>query len=234
MRYFRRGGGGGGNNPNTLVGLFLLMVLAIFAGPNALPRLIGDAVPGLFDQIVACSRLRLANDRARHQSLIARTVSAQTSPISVQVDPDDIPSAITPDAVLTIRIIVINETIGTVPLVFPGQVIVGDNPALSGLGVIFNPVGTVQGPAAPQGGLIPDSNIRLLGPRQRCVERITFTPAQFAQAGITATSRVKAYYRNISNGQVAGGPGSIFSDAGLWVGAVESATVDLRVAPAAP
>lgn len=221
------------NNPNTLVGLFLLMILAVFAGPNALPRLLNDAVPGLFDQIVACSRLRMADDRSRHQSLIARTVSAQEAPISIQVDPDDIPSANTPDAALVVRIIVVNETIGTVPLIFPGQIPIVFNPAVSGLGLVFNSTGTIPQPS-PQPGLpAPDSNVRLLGPRQRCVERVVIPASAFAQAGVVANGRVKAYYYNISSGQASGG-GNIFPDAGLWVGAVESNTVDLVTAPFTP
>jgi hypothetical protein len=126
-----------------------------------------------------------------------------------------------------VRIIVINETIGTVPIIFPGAVLVGDNPALSGIGLVFNSAAPVASPGAGVGGLIPESNIRLLGPRQRCVERWSIPVTQLVSVGVTANSTVKAYYRNNSAGAT-GGP--IFNDTGLWVGTVESASVPLRVA----
>lgn len=224
-RFFRRSDS---NNPNTLIGLFLLLVLAIFAGPNAIPRILNDALPGVFDQLVSCGRLRQPEDRGSHQSLIARIVSSQETPLSVEVDPDDIPSATTPDGVFTIRIILINETIGTVPIVYPGGLVIGDNPAVSGLGLVFNSTAAVTRPAASP-GLVPESNIRLLGPRQRCVERLTIPVTQLGTQGITANSTVKAYYRNNSPGN---STGPIFPDMGLWVGAVDSDVVALRVAPA--
>lgn len=225
-RFFRRSDS---NNPNTLIGLFLLLVLAIFAGPNAIPRILNDALPGVFDQLVSCGRLRQPEDRGSHQSLIARIVSSQEIPLSVEVDPDDIPSATTPDGVFTIRVILINETIGTVPIVHPGGLVIGDNPAVSGLGLVFNSTAPLTQPAATP-GLVPESNIRLLGPRQRCVERLTIPVTQLGTQGITANSTVKAYYRNNSQGSSSG---PIFTDMGLWVGAVDSDVVALRVAPAA-
>lgn len=226
-RFFRRSDS---NNPNTLIGLFLLLVLAIFAGPNAIPRILNDALPGVFDQLVSCGRLRQPDDRGSHQSLIARIVSSQEIPISVEVDPDDIPSANTPDGMFTIRILVINETIGTVPIIYAGGMPQpGDNPALSGVGLVFNSTAPVARPAATP-GLVPESNIRLLGPRQRCVERWSIPVTQLGTQGITANSTVKAFYRNNSPGN-ANGP--IFPDMGLWVGAVDSDVVALRVAQAA-
>lgn len=226
-RFFRRSDN---NNPNTMIGLFLLLVLAIFAGPNAIPRILNDALPGLFDQLVSCGRLRQPDNRGAHQSLIARIVSSQEIPISVEVDPDDIPSANTPDGMFTIRILVINETIGTIPIIFPGAVLQpGDNPALSGVGLVFNSTAPVARPAAIP-ALVPESNIRLLGPRQRCVERWSIPVTQLGTQGITANSTVKAFYRNNSPGNASG---PIYSDMGLWVGAVDSDVVALRVAPAA-
>jgi hypothetical protein len=225
-RFFRRSNSN--NNPNTMIGLFLIMLLAIFAGPNGIPRILNDTFPGLFDHLVSCARLRQPNDRGEHQSLIARIVSAQEIPLSVEVDPDDIPSAITPDGLFNIRIILINETIGTVPIVYNGGVIIGDNPALSGVGLVFNSTAPITQPVA-QAGLVPESNIRLLGPRQRCVERWNIAVSQLGTQGITATSTVKAYYRNTSSGSASG---PIFSDMGLWVGAVDSDVSALRVAAA--
>src|SRR5262245_33684649 len=129
MQYYRNS-----NNPNLLIGITLLLMLAVLIGPNTLPRFLSRAVPGVFDEGVPCDWLRQGIDRANHQSLIGR---AADSPLAVEVKASPLPA--TPDGVLTIKIIVRNDSLGAVPFIYdPNAVIVGDN-GTSGLGIIFTP-----------------------------------------------------------------------------------------------
>jgi len=79
MRYFNRR-----NNPNALAGLFLLFLLAVFAGPTVFPELLtnlGETITFIeIDEGVPCARLRTGEDRSTHQSLLGRTVSQEADP----------------------------------------------------------------------------------------------------------------------------------------------------------
>jgi len=222
---------GRGNNPNTIVGIFLLVLLALFAGPDTMPRLISAFVPNA-DEGIPCDWLRSADNTANHQSLLGR---AAVNALVLRVTA----SPVRTDAPLVINIIVQNSSIGTIPIVYnPQQVIVGDN-GTSGLGIVFNPANSLSTGAARQDyTTFPEGNIRLLGPRQRCVHRIEF-PASQALADPTLASggaQVLAYYRITSAGQVVAPPGSvatpIFPDQGLLTvssGFVQSAPVRIEL-----
>lgn len=205
---------GRGDNPNTIVGIFLLVLLAIFAGPDTLPRLISAFVPNA-DEGIPCDWLHRAQDTANHQSLLGR---AADNAIVLRVRASPVRS----DSPLVINIMVQNNSIGTVPIVYnPQQVIVGDNNT-SGLGIVFNPPNSLStGGTRQDFTAFPESNIRLLGPRQRCVHRLEF-PASQVLADPTLASggaQVLAYYRITSAGQVIASPGvaatPIFPDQGL-------------------
>ncbi|MBI5669296.1 MAG: hypothetical protein HZC41_14930 [Chloroflexi bacterium] len=221
MSIFRRS-----NNTNLLVGIFLLLLLAVFAGPGTLPRLISSLVPNI-DESIPCAWLRQGINRAEHQSLIGR---AAASPLALRVRPSPVPN--TPDGILTITIIVTNTSIGTVAIVYdPDQVRIGDDGVTSGLGVVFNspgplPVGVSQG-----AGSYPESEIRLLGPRQSCVHKLEFPITQLPATNIaTGSATVKAYYRNTNRGIVQNiNPQAtpVYTDQGLWVGVVESESVPI-------
>jgi hypothetical protein len=94
--------------------------------------------------------------------------------------------------------------------------VVGDN-GQPGTGIIFNSTGAVSSGAQQQPAA---ANIRLLAPRQRCVQRISIPAAQLGSLGINPNSTIKAYYRNTSPG--APSTAGIYPDLGLWVGVVES------------
>lgn len=198
-------------NPNAIVGLFLLVLLAVFVGPNMLPRLVSSFIPGA-DEGVPCSRLRTANDRAFHQSLLGR---AATNPIALSVRTTSVPTE--PNGTFEVSITVINDSLGTVPIVYDeNQVIVGDNNT-SGLGLIFTPqVGLTTGATRQDFGSFPEDNIRMLGPRQRCVHRVVFP---FSQVGTSLTDNVevRAFYRINSAGTVnqSAIATPIFNDQGL-------------------
>lgn len=224
MRLMRRGGGG----TNLFVGLILLILLAVFAGPTTLPRFISNVIPQFYEG-APCAWLRTANDRAFHQSLLGR---AATAPFSLRVQTTPIPTD--PSGSLLINIIITNNSLGTVPFVYdPNAVLVGDN-GTSGLGLIFTPTNSLFAGAQRQdSGTVPEQNLRLLGPRQSCVVTLDFPAGNVLPdpAVSSGTARVRAYYRNNNRGQTVQAVGTlatpIYTDQGLWTGIVESADVTI-------
>lgn len=222
MRLLRRRSG----NPNLFVGLVLLLLLAVFASPSTLPRLLSNISPQFYAG-VPCNWLRTADDRAFHQSLLGRSA---TNPFSLSVQTTAIPTD--PAGSLFININITNNSLGTVPFVYdPQRVIVGDN-GTSGLGLIFTPPNSLSSGAPRQdSGTVPEENLRLLGPRQSCVVTVEFPAGNvLVDPSITnGQATVRAYYRNSENGQIVQGIGTlatpIYNDQGLWTGKVESANV---------
>lgn len=223
MQFLRRP-----TSTNALVGIFLLVLLAVFAGPGMLPRIISSIIPSA-DESIPCEWLRSGQDRADHQSLIGRSV---VNPLSLRVRTSALPR--TAEEKLVINIVITNESIGTVAIYYnPTQVRLGDDGVTSGLGVVFNSPGAI--PAGQnQAVAYPESDIRLLGPRQSCVHRIEFPANQYPDASIsTGNATVKAYYRNTTRGASALTTSlatPIYADQGLWVGVVESAPVTIPFA----
>lgn len=214
------------DNPNALVAVVLLLMLVIFAGPSNLPNLVAR-LPG-FDEGMACERLREAKNRAYHQSLLGRAVNQNPIPpisLSVRTSP------VTPEATtFSVTVVVVNETVAPVPLVItPGQFSLPTQSA-NGLGITFNPDEVVQ----QIGGnaiAYPESSIRILGPRQRCVHRVVYdlVPRPQILIGLTPEWRIKAFYRNSSTGSIDFSaipfnyaPPVRYTDQGLWVGVVQS------------
>jgi hypothetical protein len=227
MRFFNRR-----DNPNTIVGLFLLILLAVFAGPNTLPRLLSSAVP-FVDEGIPCDWLRQGEDRAAHQSLIGRIVSSETDPpLSLEVRTSSISGD--PSQSFTITVVVINDTLGTIPfLLTPDTLILDPNQPSNGLGVAFSS----PAPISNQGENVAsyaESRIRLLGPRQRCVHKVSYVVSQLPNPSVVGFSgaTIKALYRNTAVGSAAVTTGEpvIYSDQGLWVGVVESPPADISIA----
>lgn len=210
MRYIRES-----TNSNTIVGIFLLIVLAVFAGPNALPRLLASFVP-FADEGLPCEWLRVADSRERHQSLIGRSAStiADNPPLSVEVIPESLPSDTATN--WNIRVVLANDSIGTLPVVINPTPTFQDSGA-PGLGIVFNTSSVGQASNPPF-----QSNVRLLGPRQRCVQRITIPGTQLGSLGINPNSTVTGYYRNNTPGGLNNPGQSIYPDFGLWVGIITS------------
>jgi hypothetical protein len=208
-----------GDSSNTLIGIIILVLLLTYVGPDVLPQLVANSLPFL-DEGVPCGRLRTGEDRGDHQSLIGR---AANNPLTIRIEADPFPT----DGLSswTLRVIVINNTIGTIPFVFnDNQVIVGDDGG-SGVGIIFSPAASLSLDSnndgvpntRPQGlTTFPESDIRILGPRQRCVFRATIPANQLAAIpqGAGDRTRVRAYYRINSAGAVQQGS-SVFQDQGL-------------------
>lgn len=223
MRYFRRSG-----NPNALVAIFLLVLLAIFAGPGMLPNLLPSLIPGA-DESILCAWLRTGTDRAAHQSLIGRTAQ---NPISLSVRTTALPRQ--SGETLSVTIVITNNSLGTVAINYnPAQVRYGDDGVSSGLGLVPNASGP-QAAGSGNVGVIPEEDIRLLGPRQSCVHKTAWTFEQVPSLGLSPGSNsFKAYYRNTSSGAVQNASTTeqaIYADQGLWVGIVESEPVQIPIA----
>lgn len=223
---FRRSG-----NTNMIVGMILLLLLLVIAGPGNLPRFISGIFPQFYEGI-PCAWLRTAQDRGNHQSLIGRSAE---NPISLRVVTSPIPTD--PAGSLVIQIVVTNDSLGTVPIIYnPNNVVVGDSGA-NGLGLIFTPPNSLTaGTPLPAGQTIAEENIRLLGPRQRCIHTEEFPAGNvLIDPSLTSgTAQVRAFYRNNTRGQVVQAQGAVatpvYTDQGLWTGFVESDSVGIPLA----
>ncbi|MBL8156210.1 MAG: hypothetical protein JNM70_18670 [Anaerolineae bacterium] len=217
----------GSRNPNTLVGIFLLVLLAIFAGPGMIPNLLPSLIPGA-DESILCQWLRTGDDRAEHQSLIGR---AAENPLNIRVRTTALPQQT--GQTLKVTIVISNESIGTIAIYYnPDQVRIGDDGASSGLGMVFNSPNP-QPRGAGGGGAIPEEDIRLLGPRQSCVHHEEWSYEQIPQLGLSLGQNiVKAYYRSTSAGSTSltnTAQQIIFGDQGLWVGVIESESIPIPI-----
>lgn len=214
------------------VGSILFMILATVVSPAAAPNFIASLMPGFYEGM-PCTWLRSGDDRADHQSLLGR--AADQTALGVEVDVGSLPADAS--GLLTVRVTLINNTLGTLAIVYnPDQIITGDN-GTSGVGLVFNPALNVPlGPGRTPVTTFPESDIRLLGPRQRCVHteeipagNILVNPSFQAGQG-----QVSAFYRNNTPGLVVPQPGPtpIYTDQGLWTGfAVSNAVLVTRGGP---
>ena len=226
MRYIRRS-----RNPNIFVGLILLLLLAVFAGPTTVPRLLSNVIPQFYEG-VPCSWLRTANNRAFHQSLLGRSAA---NPFAMNVQSTRLPAD--GSGSLFVNLIITNNSLGTVPFVYdPQRVIVGDN-GTSGLGLIFTPANSLSAGAPRQdAGTVPEASLRLLGPRQSCVVTVEFPAGNVLPDPSIANgaAQVRSYYRNNISGQIVQQAGTlatpIYNDQGLWTGYVESGNVPIPLA----
>ncbi|MGQ9907636.1 MAG: hypothetical protein ACUVS2_02255 [Candidatus Flexifilum sp.] len=207
---------------NVFIITFLLGLLSVILSPAIAPNFIASAIPGFYEG-APCSWLRTGGNRAAHQSILGRT--RDPNALSVEVDADPLPA--NPSGMLVVRVTLINNTLGTLAIVYnPQQIITGDN-GTSGIGLIFNPALNIPlGPGRAPVQTFPESDIRLLGPRQRCVHtqeipagNVLINPVFQAGQG-----QVSAYYRNNTPGLVVPQPGPtpIYPDQGLWTGFVSS------------
>jgi hypothetical protein len=186
--YFRRVR----DSSNAVVGIIMLLLLLVFVGPNVVPNLLARTFPFVYEG-APCAWLRTANNRAAHQSLIGR---AARDPLTVRVTAGPVPT--TADGVLKITITIINNTIGTVPIVYDAnEVIIGDDGS-SGVGLLFDRPTSMQLGIRQTAGLatFPEAKIKLLGPRQRCVHTIEIPYGRMDPSLLTAAQTpIRAYYR---------------------------------------
>lgn len=211
----------------------ILLVVVLFVGFNVLPNFLGRWFPQLY-QATPCENLRVSTNRANHQSLIG---IAADNPIALSVNPSSLPT--TADGFFTVKITVTNTSTGTIPIIINPLGITVSGGANQGLGLLFNPPNSLQS-VVPSGQVAPADGIHILGPRQSCVQMVQFPAGNVLvdpniQAGRTT---VQATYRNSSPGPVIPPANTlatpIFTNAGLWVGSVESPAVVIPVSSASP
>ncbi|MCY4070238.1 MAG: hypothetical protein OXG60_02960 [Chloroflexi bacterium] len=216
-----------GYNPNPFIGIILLIVLLVFVLPDRLPQFISDLSPYLFGGI-PCARLPAARDLAAHQSVIGRSVQ---DPLQLAVAP----TAPNESGDLLIRLTVSNLSLGTLPIVFQEDniVVAASDDESNGFGFIVEPEpaeGT-RGRQGPDPDGYEESDIRLLGPRQRCVHALDLIAAQDM---IDNGGTIRAYYRMSLPGEhltQSEGVRSIYDDQGLDYlseGVVFSALVEIE------
>lgn len=219
------------NRSNIIVAIILLAVLSVLLRPNIVPNFTANFLPGFYEG-TPCEWLRTGDDRAAHQSILGRT--AGSDGLSIELDATGLPSD--GSGVVLARIVMINNTVGTLAVVYnPTQVIVGDN-GTSGLGLIFNPPLNIPlGTGRVSGGTIPEADIRVLGPGQRCVHTVEIPAGNLLSSPAFQNGQglLSAFYRNNTPGVVSPQPGPtpIYTDQGLWTGFVSSAPVQLSAPP---
>jgi hypothetical protein len=218
------------NNQNFVIGVILLIALLFLAGPGTLPRFLARFSP--YFEGIPCGNVRTASDRANHQSLLGRSAE---NPLVLSISTSGIPTD--PAASLLIQITVINNSVGSVPFIYnPNEVIIGDNNS-SGLGIVFTPNTSLATTANRQDTQsYPENEIRILGPRQRCVHTIDIAGGnvQIDPQLRSGNTQVYAFYRGASRGAipppVAAEPTPIYPDQGLPTGVVRSDSVLIPIA----
>lgn len=217
---------------NSIIGALLLVMLVSLAG-DEIYRSIVSQIPGV-DEAAPCAWLPSPDDLANRQSLIGRAAVERVPPLELRVRSSAIPT--TADELLVIRILVINNTLGTVPFVYnPNEVIVGDNNT-SGLGIIFDPpsnIFTTGVNTRSDAATYPADELRVIGPQQRCVHRMEFSFDQLDGTIRSGNATVTAYYRGNNVGTIpAANPTPIYPDQGLYTGLILSSPVEVLAAPA--
>jgi len=204
-RYLRRDN----DNPNTFIGIILLIVLGVFVGPNLLPEFLSDLSPYIFAGI-PCERLPNAENLTAHQSVIGRSVQ---DPLVLEVDSSNIGD----DNSLVLRLTITNSSLGTVPIVYNENDIATVDDGSNGFGIIINPA-PVTGLVGRQTGNLgsyPETSIKMLGPRQKCVHSFEL----IASGPMTTNGgTAQAYYRMNVAGQnqpPSIGTQNIYPDQGL-------------------
>ncbi len=199
------------DNPNAFFGIILLIMLLVFVGPTFLPELLSESI-SFVDAGAPCQQLRSANNRAQHQSLIGRLVEDPLE-LTVQADPVQ-------NGILVIRVNIQNNSLGTVPIIYNENDVIINDDGSNGLGITLNPPATGGQITRqfPSTGTIPETNIKLLGPRQRCVHRFEINAGILSPNISNGNGTVTAFYRINTEGtvqQVNPAATPIFPDQGL-------------------
>ncbi|GAB1420262.1 hypothetical protein MASR2M15_03510 [Anaerolineales bacterium] len=214
------------NRNNLIIGLILLVALLVLLNPATLPKIFSDTIE-FFDESVPCAYLPTANNRSAHQSVIARNTKDS---LSLTVRTSTIP--VTNEGEFIIKVIMKNNSIGTIPIYYNENQIVKGDDGSNGLSIQFSPVIVPNIGTRPPTDSFPETDIHLLGPRQSCVhtERIG---GQLIDKSVAAVT-VKATYRMTSPGQAfSTNPAErvVFTDQGMNIlstGLVESAPVQAQ------
>lgn len=207
-------------NLNMILGAMMLIALFSVAGDAVIGNILAQIPGQVVSEATPCRWLQTAPDLAQNQSLIGRASLTRTEPLELTVRASGLPTQ--PGEILRVRIIITNNSLGTIPFIYnPEEVIVGDNNT-SGLGIIFNPANNIFVPGAAtraDAATYPTEDIRILGPQQRCAHTLEFTFEQLSGSLTGGNVSVLAYYRGNNAGivpQVAPpNPTPIYPDQGL-------------------
>ena len=166
-----------------------------------------------------------------------RAAIASADAIGLEVRISGVPSG--SNGSLDLEIVVINRSLGTIPFLYnASQINIGDD-GTSGLGVIFDP-GNLMARSSGRSDTqtYSEQDIRLLGPRQRCIHNMSIPAGQLDPNIAAGNAGVRAFYRINGAGAVpvpVAGPTPIYPDQGLAVitgGFVQSLTTPIQIAVA--
>ena len=102
-------------------------------------------------------------------------------------------------------------------------------------GTLMTPPPIPNSPGDLTAGGYAEDRIRMLGPRQVCIHRVSIPFGQIpaSSALIASNASIRAFYRNTSPGPIAvQDPNQPYTDQGLWVGVVESSPYTISAATA--
>jgi hypothetical protein len=178
---------------STIIAMIVILVMfMVFTNPSFLPQFLSTVIP-FVDEGAPCERLQTALDRSIHQSWIGRQAQDM-----LELRVDSSPAPLTDEEALVVRITLVNQSLGTIPVYYdPDEVVIGDDGS-NGLSVLFEPSIVPPIGSRPAIASFPASDIILLGPRQRCVHTLRI-PRQLL-SGTSAT--VTATYRMTIPGQI--------------------------------
>ena len=218
---------------NRLIGGFILFLFISLAGGEIIYRTT-SVIPGV-DESFPCSWLPSPDDLANHQSLVGRRAATVGQPIQLRVLSNRIPP-VGSNRSFVVSILVVNRSLGTIPMVYdPDEVIVGDNNT-SGLGIIFSTGSNLFVPGATtrvDEASYTDDRLRVLGPKQSCIHKLLFSADQIDASLRTGNATVRAYYRGNNAGTISPlpppNPTPIYTDQGLWQGVIYSPEIAIGV-----
>ena len=219
------------------IAIVALVLLVIFAIPYLpLPYVVSG---------VGCDNLSAAEMSGSNQSVLGS--QAAESDLRLELVPN--PINLTTADPLTMEVRLINNSMRPLTLFLPqGEYVFRYDDQESGL--LFSIVGATDGQPRGEGANVRppfvapsqfnQTDLHVLGPRQRCSVSVTIDPARLASSRVTPGSyNIIAFYRNTSRGALpairANTPTPMFPDAGVWTGTVRSNQITLNygVAPAA-
>lgn len=225
-------------NQRKLLVLFLCFGLVMLAiGPRFAPYILGNFLK-VAREGVPCEWLHTAIDPPNRQSLLARH---SAEPLALLVRAEPFPTAA--ETTWVVRIVVINRSAGTMPILHrPDQVLLAEDPESSGFGLLFSPPLPLQNFASRIGQTSYRlTDIRLLGPKQRCHIELEFPgAAAIVDTSSLSSVTVQAYYRLLGTGEHpengAGAGQEIFPDQGLRAtsansGVIYSPQIELELKP---
>ncbi|MCY4105136.1 MAG: hypothetical protein OXG02_00290 [Chloroflexi bacterium] len=225
-------------NQRKLLFLYLFFGLVLLAiGPSFAPQTLGNFLRVARDG-VPCEWLHPAVDPTTRQSLLARQAA---EPLDLRVRAGPFPAAA--ETPWVVRIVVINRSAGTMPILHqPDQILLSDDPESSGFGLLFRPPLPLQNFASRTGQTsYPLADLRLLGAKQRCHIELEFpSAAAIIDSESVPVVTLQAYYRVLEPGshpETVGDAGQgIFPDQGLRAtaedaGVIYSPQVELELKP---